>query len=130
MDKYKNSTYHKGYFHGGVKDDIILITCEDKIVIMSKLQSYVLHWYHMYLLHPGIDRTKALIFQHFHWPDIRHYVRRKVTNCETCQCTKRSNKKYGKLEAKLAQEIPRDKLCVDIIVPYVIRKKARKKTYI
>ena len=35
------------------------------------------------------------------------------------------NKKYCKLPAKLAEEIPWNKLCVDIIVPYKVRRKGR-----
>ena len=50
--KYKNGTYHKVNFHGVINIDLNLITCADKIVIPSILQSYVLHWYHTYLLHP------------------------------------------------------------------------------
>ena len=55
--KYKYGTYHKCYFCGGSNTDIKRITCNDKIVIPSKLKSYVLHWYHTYLIHPGMDRT-------------------------------------------------------------------------
>ena len=64
MDKYKDGTYHK-FFCGGSNDNITLITCKYTIVIPLKLQSYVLHWYHTYLLHTGMDRTKAMICQHF-----------------------------------------------------------------
>ena len=46
----------------------------------------------MYLLHPGMDRTEAMICQHFYLPDIREAVRREVNNCDTSQGTKRSNK--------------------------------------
>ena len=35
------------------------------------------------------------------------------------------NKKYSKIPAKLAEKIPWNKLCVDLIVPYKIRKKSR-----
>ena len=56
--------------------DLNLITCEDKIFIPSKLQIYMLHWYHTYLLHPGMDRTGAIIFQHLYWPGIIDVVRR------------------------------------------------------
>ena len=35
-----------------------------KMFIPQKLQKYVLHWYHTYLLNPGLDRTKAIILQH------------------------------------------------------------------
>ena len=49
-----------------------------------------------------------------------------VTNCDTCQRTKQSNKKDGKLPAKLAEEITWNKICVDIIVPYFIRREGKK----
>ena len=55
--KYKDGTHHKGSFCGGSNSDIKIITFKDKIVIPLILQSYVLHWYHTYLLHPGRDRT-------------------------------------------------------------------------
>ena len=55
--KYQDSTYHKFFFRGGSNIDLNLITCKGKIVITSKLQSYVLNWYHTYLLYPGMDRT-------------------------------------------------------------------------
>ena len=52
--------YQKGSFFGGSNIDLKLITCKDKIVIPSKLQSYILYWYHTYLLHPEMDRTEGL----------------------------------------------------------------------
>ena len=48
-----------------------------------------------------MDRTAAMIFQHLYWPDIRDGVQKEVNNCETCKRTETSNKKYGKLPAKL-----------------------------
>ena len=74
----------------------------------------------MYLLHPGMDITEAIICQPFYWPEIRDAVQKEVNNCDTCQRTKRSKKKYGKLPAKSAEEIPWNKLCVGLIGPYVI----------
>ena len=41
MYKYKDDTYHTGSFHGGSNIDLKRITFEDKIVIPSKIQSYV-----------------------------------------------------------------------------------------
>ena len=64
--KYKYGTYHKGYFCGGSNIDLNLITCKDNIVNTSKLQSYVLHWYHAYLLHPGIDIMEEIIHQYLY----------------------------------------------------------------
>ena len=100
--------------------------CEYKIVIPSKLQSYVLHWYHTYLLCPVMDITEVMIRHNLHWPGIVPAIWKEVTNCETFQRTKRSNKKYGKLPAKLAEEIPRNKICVNIIGTYFIRRKGKK----
>ena len=99
---------------------------DDIIVILPLLQSYVLHWYHMYLLHPGMDRIEAIIRQYLYWPDMINTVRREVINCDTCQSIKQSNKKCGKLPAKLSEEIPWNKLCVDLIGPYVIQRKGNK----
>ena len=77
----------------------------------------------MYLLHPVMDRTEAMIFQHLYWPDNIDVVQKEVSNCDTCQRTKLSNKKYGTLPVKLAEEIPWNKLCVDLIGTYAIREK-------
>ena len=78
------------------------------------------------ILRPLMDRTEEMIFQHFHWPGIINSVQKEVTNCDTCQRKKRSNKKYGKLPANLAEEIPWNKLCVGLIGPYVIRREGQK----
>ena len=50
-------------------------------------------------------------------PGIINDVRKEVTNIETCQRTKQSNEKYGKLPAKLAEELLLNKLCVYLIDP-------------
>ena len=76
MAKYEDGTYHKGYFRGGINIDLSLIKCEDNIVILSILKRYVLHWYHTYILHPGIDITEAMICQHLYWPGIRNAIQK------------------------------------------------------
>ena len=65
MAKYKDVMHHKGYFLGGSNIDINLLTCEDDIFIPLILKSYVLHWYHTYLLNTWMDRTEAMIIQFF-----------------------------------------------------------------
>ena len=57
---------------------------------------------------------------------IRDAVRKEVKNCDTCQGTKWSNIKYGKLPAKLSEEIPWNKLFVDLIGTYVIWRKGQR----
>ena len=68
---------------------------------------------------------EVMIHQHFYYPGIINDVQKEVTNCNTCQCTKQPNKKYGKLPDKEAEKIPWNKLCVDLIGPYVIRRKVQ-----
>ena len=58
---------------------------------------------------------KAMICQHLYWPDIIGSVFKEVTNFDTCQRTKRSKKKYGKLQDNLSDETPQNKFCVDFI---------------
>ena len=55
MDKYKDGKYHKVFFLEGINIDINLIMWEDKIVITSILQSYVLHWYHKHIFYTGMN---------------------------------------------------------------------------
>ena len=99
-DKYKDDIHQQGSFRWGSNIDIKLITCRDKIFIPSKIQSYVEHWYHTYLLHPGMDRTEAMIRQYLFCPYIRDSVHKEGSKSDTYQRTKKSNIKYGKLTAK------------------------------
>ena len=101
--KYNTGTYQKVSFCGGSNINLKLIKCKDNIVIPSKLQSYVVYWYHMCLFHTVMDRRSAMIRQHLYWPDIIDSVRKEVTNGDTFQRTKQSNKKYGELPSKLAE---------------------------
>ena len=70
IDKYEMGTYQKGSFRGGSNIYLNFITCEDNIFIPLILQSFMLHWYHTYLLHPVMDRTEAMIRQHLYWLSI------------------------------------------------------------
>ena len=126
MSKYEYGTYHKIYFCGVSNTELNLTTCEDKIFILLILQKCVLHWHHMYLLHPGLGKMEAMIIQHIYWPGTIKSVKKEVTNYDTCQRTKLSNIRYGKLTAKEAEEISWKEICGDIIGPYIIRRKEQK----
>ena len=67
-----------------------------------------------------------MIRQHLYWPRIRKSVQKEVTNCDTFQRKKWSNIKYGQLPAREAEEIPRNKLYVDLIGAYFIDRKGKK----
>ena len=62
-----------------------------------------------------MDRTEETIIQNLYWPGIINAVHREVSNCDTCQHTKLSNKKYGQLPANLDEQILWNKLCVYLI---------------
>ena len=75
-----------------------------------------------------MDRTEAIIFQHLYLSDIKNVVRKEVGNCDTFRRLKKI--RYGKLKAKLAEEIPWNKLCVYLICTCIISRKGQKETYI
>ena len=95
-------------------------------MVLKQLQKHVIDWYHTTLCHPGINRTEELITQHLWWPNIRSQITNHVQVCPTCQRNKRKVKKYGWLPPKEAEAIPWDKLCIDLIGPYKIRRKGGK----
>ena len=68
-----------------------------------------------------------MIRQHLYWPNIRNDFRMEFSNCDTFQPTKMSNKKYDKLPDNKAEEIPWNKLCVDLIVHQIICIKGNNK---
>ena len=73
-----------------------------------------------------MDRTEAIISQNFYWTDVKYAVRKEVSNSDTCQRKKWSDKKIGKLPSKLDDEIPWSELCVDLLVTYAIRIMGKK----
>ena len=81
--------------------------------------------YHTYILHPGLDRTEAMIHQHLYWTGIRDVFLKEVIEYDVCQRTEHSPSKYGVLPPKLEEELPWNKLCVDLIGPYKICRKVR-----
>jgi len=104
-----------------------LICYKDKIVIAKEQQLQIVNWYHDYLGHPGINRTEESIGQHLWWPEMRKHITLIVNSCLNCQKNKRRHKKYGHLPEKEAESIPWDKMCIDLIGPYVINRKNKTK---
>ena len=64
-EKLNYAEYQRGSFCGG-RNTIKTFTYKSKIVILHKLQKYILKWYHTYLLHPVLDQTEAMILQHLY----------------------------------------------------------------
>ena len=86
------------------------------------LQNYVVNWYHKYLLRPGTERTEATISQHYYRPYLWGDIYTHIKVCNTCQKNKKKNLRYVKLPAKEAEAILWDRLSVDLIVLYNIRR--------
>ena len=122
----KNKDYTITIFHGGGKE-YKLLTKHKKIVIPSKLQQRAIDWYHQNLHHPGRVRTEETLRQHFTFRNLSQMVEDSVKKCPTCQKTKRSYKKYGKLPEKVAEFQPWEKVCIDLIGPYTLKPKGRNK---
>ena len=122
--KSENSNFHVKEFHGGGKT-CQLACYKDKILVPQKLHRHVIDWYHTVLCHPGINRTEETISQHLWWPEMRKEITNYVRACPTCQKNKRKIKKYGHLPPKEAESKPWDKMCIDLIGPYKIRRKGK-----
>ena len=103
----------------------MFICKNDKTVVPTILQKFVVNWYHTYLLHPGKERTEATIRQHYSRPHLRDNIRTDIKFCNTCKKKKKQNFKYVKLPAKEAEAIPWDRLSVDIIGLYKIIREGR-----
>ena len=87
----KDGKYHFKSFH---RDDVQrkLICHKNKIVIPASLTQRTVEWYHLYLAHPGINRTEETIGQHLWWDKMRQDIRKYVACCSTCQKNKRRYK--------------------------------------
>ena len=120
----KNNFYHIQFFHGG-RIQKELICHNEKIVVPKLLQRHVIDWYHTVLCHPGINRTEETISQHLWWPKMRDQITAYVQSCPSCQRNKRKQKKYGHLPPKEAEAEIWDKMCIDLIGPYKIRRKGK-----
>jgi transposase InsO family protein len=103
--------------------EVEIICRDNKIVVPKALQQRTVNWYHHFLGHPGINRTEETIAQHLYWPKMRDHITISVQSCAVCQRNKKQRKKYGLLPEKTAEFTPWDKLCVDLIGPYKIRRK-------
>ena len=71
-----------------------------KICLPTALQRKTVDWYHEMLCHPVENCTEHNFCQHFDWKGIQTTVHNVCKKCPTCQRTKKTNQKYGKLPPK------------------------------
>jgi transposase InsO family protein len=120
----QNSSFVKSKFPFGDKE-YELITKEDKIVLPRALQRKAVQWYHSTLLHPGETRTELTMSQHYTWKGMRKTIEDVCKRCSTCQLTKPKLRQVGHLPPKEPEEIPWERLCIDLIGPYTIGAKCK-----
>jgi hypothetical protein len=89
-----------------------------KIAIPKSLQKPCWQWYHVYLVHPGFDRTYQSIADTYTGEGMHGMIKEWCHSCDRCQWCMTINRKYGLLPPKQAKEIPWEHLCVDFIAPY------------
>jgi transposase InsO family protein len=121
-----STTFRFKAFCGGGKHYDLIVTENDKIVVPKQLQKRVVTWYHETPCHPGETRTEQTIRLNFNWKNLRKDVEDICKKCHTCQVHKRKKKKYGHLPEKEAEAEPWERLCVDCIGPYTIKRKNKK----
>ena len=117
--------YSKKAFHRGDKT-YDLVVKEDKIVLPKALQKRATEWYHAMLMHPGETRTELTMGQHFTWKKMRSTVQGVCQRCKACQLNKPKLRKLGHLPPKIPEEIPWERLCIDLVGPYTIGDKKKK----
>jgi hypothetical protein len=103
-----------------------LVTYKDKIVVPKALQKRVVQWYHEVLMHPGEPRTELTIAQHYTWKGMRKTIQDVCQRCKSCQLWKKSHLKMGHLPEKTAEDIPWEKVCIDLIGPYTVGDEKKK----
>ena len=82
--------YHVKSFRGG-RNTHMLVCKNDKMFMPTMIESYVVNWYHKYLLHLGADCTEETIIQHYYWTNLREKIRTHIKVYKTCQKNKKKN---------------------------------------
>ena len=77
------------------------------------------------LYHPVETCTEHTLRQNFDWKGFRTTVHNVCNKCPTCQMSKTTNQKYGKLPPKQAEPNPWDTLCVKRIGPYTTPREGK-----
>ena len=104
-------------------EDTQLFCKDDKIVILTVLQSQAVSWYHHYLQHSWHTFLEQTLHTVMYWKGMRCTIQSHVESICTCQVNKWHTHKYGKLPDKLVITKPWEALCVDLIELYTLKVK-------
>jgi len=97
-----------------------LVTKAGKILLPASLQLKVVHWYHDTLLHPGLTRMELTMGQHYTWTGMCRTIEQVCKRCVPCQLNKIKLNRMGHLPEKMVEEIPWERVYIDLIGPYTV----------
>ena len=95
----------------------------DHVIPTQNMQSWVIQWYHHYLMHPGESRMYKTLAAVIFWKNMETQITKYVKTCERCQLGKKHKLKYGHIPPKLATVVPWKQVFVDLIGPYTVKAK-------
>ena len=99
----------------------VLLHYQKKIFVPSTLRTALIEFYHVQLMHPGLQRQLRTM-QPFYWPLMSSDVDRFVTACLTCKKAKKHGgpQAYGELPAKTLKhnQSPFDVVHMDLLGPF------------
>jgi len=104
-----------------INETEVLVKHKSRLVIPKVLRVRALQWYHRYLQHPGISRLEETLVTVMYWSGLRADVRRHVKFCDRCQKGNQRAWQYGHVPPKIADQVPWQKVCADLIGPYTIK---------
>jgi hypothetical protein len=79
-------------------------------------------------MHPGEMRMELPMGQHYTWKGMHTTIQAVCSRCASCQLMKAKYRKLGHLPEKNAEEIPWERLCIDLIGPYKVGNEKKPKT--
>lgn len=89
-----------------------------RIIVPRTLTKRLMEWYHVHLVHPGVDRLYYTLRQHFTWPGMLKEIRAYIKKCGPCQKGKRGMRGYGKIPLKDPETEPWKDVAVDLSGPW------------
>ena len=98
------------------------------IYIPYNIRGRIVNWYHYNLCHPGSSRLQLTLAQTMYWPGMVSDCVNYTKSCDKCQRFKKKRVKYGKLPPKVAEVVPWETLCIDLVGPYTVTLKNNKET--
>jgi hypothetical protein len=104
-------------------EDTKVLCKNGKLMVPTSLRHRAVSWYHHYLQHPGHLHLEETIISVMYWKGMHATIWRYIKTCQSCQVNMRHSQKYGHLPPKLVKKTPWKALCVDLIVPYILKGK-------